>query len=112
MLYGSICADVIDYDELNTGKRREGSFTSCGTYILKLGNSLGGLFAGAVLAWIGYNAALGAQTPHTILWIRIMLMALPLVGMVLVIVFILQVPLTKKICEDIRLKLEARRGQV
>lgn len=112
MLYGSICADVIDYDELNTGKRREGSFTSCGTYILKLGNSLGGLFAGSVLSWIGYNAALGAQTPHTIFWIRIMLMALPLVGMVLVIVFILQVPLTRKICEDIRLKLEARRGQV
>jgi GPH family glycoside/pentoside/hexuronide:cation symporter len=47
MLYGSICADVIDYDELHTGKRREGSFTSCGTYILKLGNSLGGFLAGA-----------------------------------------------------------------
>jgi len=26
MLYGAICADVIDYDELHTGKRREGLF--------------------------------------------------------------------------------------
>ena len=113
MLYGSICADVIDYDELNTGKRREGSFTSCGTYILKLGNSLGGLLAGTVLTWIGYNAALQTQqTPHTILWIRIMLAALPLIGMTLVIIFILQVPLTKKICEEIRATLESRRGQV
>ena len=32
--------------------------------------------------------------------------------MILVILFILQVPLTKKICEEIRRTLEARRGQV
>jgi len=112
MLYGSICADVIDYDELHTGKRREGSFTSCGTYILKLGNSLGGFLAGAVISLIGGNAALQSGTPATILWVRIMLAAIPLAGMALVIVFILQVPLTKKICEEIRATLEARRGQV
>lgn len=112
MLYGSICADVIDYDELNTGKRREGSFTSCGTYILKLGNSMGGALAGAILSWIGFNATLKIQTPDTIFWIRAMLVSIPLVGMALVIAFILQVPLTKKICEEIRIKLEARRGQV
>jgi GPH family glycoside/pentoside/hexuronide:cation symporter len=112
MLYGSICADVIDYDELHTGKRREGSFTSCGTYILKLGNSLGGFLAGTIISMVGGDAALKSGTPETILWVRIMLAAIPLVGMTLVIIFILQVPLTRKICEDIRLKLEARRGQV
>ena len=64
MLYGSICADVIDYDELHTGKRREGSFTSCGTYILKLGNALGGLLAGYVISSVGGNAALQAGRPR------------------------------------------------
>jgi GPH family glycoside/pentoside/hexuronide:cation symporter len=112
MLYGSICADVIDYDELNTGKRREGSFTSCGTYILKLGNSLGSFLAGGIISMVGGDAALKSGTPGTILWVRIMLAVVPLVGMALVITFILQVPLTKKICEEIRIKLEARRGQV
>jgi glycoside/pentoside/hexuronide:cation symporter, GPH family len=112
MLYGSICADVIDFDELHTGKRREGSFTSCGTYILKLGSALGGLLAGYVISSVGGNAALQAGAPETILRIRIMLSAIPIVGMILVIIFISQVPLTKKICEDIRLKLEARRGKV
>jgi GPH family glycoside/pentoside/hexuronide:cation symporter len=112
MLYGSICADVIDYDELHTGKRREGSFTSCGTYILKLGNSLGGFLAGIIISRVGGNAALQSATPETILWIRIMLAAIPIAGMALVIGFVLQVPLTKKICEEIRTKLEARRGQV
>jgi GPH family glycoside/pentoside/hexuronide:cation symporter len=112
MLYGSICADVIDYDELHTGKRREGSFTSCGTYILKLGNSLGGFLAGLVISQLGGNAALQSGSPHTILWVRIMLSAIPVAGMFLVILFVLQVPLTKKVCEDIRTTLEARRGQV
>ncbi|MGP8201300.1 MAG: MFS transporter [Limisphaerales bacterium] len=112
MLYGSICADVIDYDELNTGKRREGSFTSCGTYILKLGNSLGGALSGAILSCIGGNAALQRGAPETIFWVRILLACIPIAGMILVILFILQVPLTKKICEEIRRKLEARRGQV
>ena len=112
MLYGSICADVIDYDELHTGKRREGSFTSCGTYILKLGNSLGGFFAGFIISQLGGNAALQSGTPHTILWIRILLAGIPIFGMALVILFILQVPLTRKICEEIRVTLEARRGKV
>jgi len=112
MLYGSICADVIDYDELHTGKRREGSFTSCGTYILKLGNSLGGFLAGMVISTLGGNAALQSGSPHTILWVRIMLGAIPVAGMVLVILFVLQVPLTRKTCEEIRTTLEARRGQV
>jgi GPH family glycoside/pentoside/hexuronide:cation symporter len=112
MSYGSICADVIDYDELNTGKRREGSFTSCGTYILKLGNSLGGYLAGTVISVLGGNAALASGSPHTILWVRIMLGVIPVTGMVLVILFVLQVPLTRKICEEIRTSLEERRGKV
>jgi GPH family glycoside/pentoside/hexuronide:cation symporter len=112
MLYGAICADVIDYDELHTGKRREGSFTSCGTYILKLGNSLGGFFAGYIISQLGGNAALQSGTPQTILWIRILLAGIPILGMALVIIFISQVPLTKKICEEIRVTLEARRGKV
>ena len=112
MLYGSICADVIDYDELHTGKRREGSFTSCGTYILKLGNSMGGFLAGAILSMVGGNAALQSGSPQTILWVRIMLGAIPVAGMALVIAFVLQVPLTRKVCEEIRATLEARRGKV
>ena len=111
MLYGSIYANVIDYDELNTGERRKGSFTSCGTYILKLGNALGGLFAGYVISSVGGDAALQREPRHD-LRIRIMLAAIPIIGMILVIAFILQVPLTKEICEEIRLKLEARRGKV
>ncbi|MGA2440181.1 MAG: MFS transporter [Tepidisphaeraceae bacterium] len=112
MLSGSIGADVIDYDELTTGKRREGSFTGCAQYIFKLGNSGGSFLAGLILTWVGFKSSLGAQSPHTVFWIRAMLASIPVAGLLLVIFFILRVPLTKKICQEIRTTLEARRGKV
>jgi GPH family glycoside/pentoside/hexuronide:cation symporter len=112
MLHSSIGADVIDYDELTTGKRREGSFTACASYILKLGNSGGYLVSGLILGWAGFDAARGAQTPQTLFWIRAMLAGIPVIGLSLVIFFILRLSLTRQKCEEIRAALEARRGKV
>jgi GPH family glycoside/pentoside/hexuronide:cation symporter len=112
MLHGSIGADVIDYDELTMGIRREGSFTACGSYVLKLGNSMGGFVAGLILGWAGFNSILGAQSPNTIFWIRAMLASIPVVGLVGVILIISRLDLTKQKCEEIRTVLEKRRGNV
>jgi GPH family glycoside/pentoside/hexuronide:cation symporter len=112
MLHSSIGADIIDFDELNTGKRREGSFTGCASYILKLGNSLGGLCAGSVLKFAHFDHTLAVQTPQTIFWIRAMLAGIPVLGLILVIFFITRVHLTKQKCAEIRCVLEARRGVV
>ncbi len=112
MLHSSIGADVIDYDELHTGKRREGSFTACGSYILKLGNSAGYFVSGLILEWAGFNSANAIQSPETIFWIRAMLASIPIIGLAFVIFFILRVPLTKQKCEAIRKELEQRRGKV
>jgi GPH family glycoside/pentoside/hexuronide:cation symporter len=112
MLHSSIGADVIDYDELHTGKRREGSFTGCAQYILKLGNSGGYFVSGLILSWAGFDHSIKIQAPQTIFWIRAMLASVPIFGLSLVIIFILQLPLTKKVCEEIRTALEARRGKV
>jgi GPH family glycoside/pentoside/hexuronide:cation symporter len=112
MLHSSIGADIMDYDELNTGKRREGSFTACGSYILKLGNSLGYYFSGLILTWSGFTWKLKVQAPETIFWIRSSLASLPVVGLIIAIIFVLRVPLTKQKSEEIRDELEARRGTV
>lgn len=50
MLYGSIGADVIDYDELEHRKRREGAFTACGQWVMKLGQAVGIGCSGIVLS--------------------------------------------------------------
>lgn len=112
MLHGSIGADIMDYDELNTGKRREGSFTACASYILKLGNALGGLLAGTVIQWAGFDHNLQVQAPRTIFWIRSMLAVIPVAGLILVIFFILRFNLNKQKCQEIRAALEQRRGTV
>jgi GPH family glycoside/pentoside/hexuronide:cation symporter len=112
MLHSSIGADIIDYDELNTHERREGSFTACASYILKLGNSLGYFFSGLILSWVGFTWKLKVQTPETILGIRASLAFLPVLGMILAIIFVLRMPLTKKKSEEIRRQLEERRGTV
>jgi GPH family glycoside/pentoside/hexuronide:cation symporter len=112
MLHSSIGADIIDDDEINTHERREGSFTACASYILKLGNSLGYYFSGLILTWVGFTWKLKVQAPETILGIRASLASLPVVGLIVAIIFVLRVPLTKKQAEENRRKLEARRGTV
>jgi GPH family glycoside/pentoside/hexuronide:cation symporter len=112
MLHSSIGADIVDYDELNTGKRREGAFTSCASYVLKLGNSFGYFLSGLILTWSGFTWKLKAQAPQTIFWIRASLASLPIVGLAVAIIFVLRVPLTKQKSEEIRRSLEARRGTV
>ena len=112
MLHSSIGADIIDHDELNTGKRREGSFTACASYILKLGNSLGYYFSGLILTWAGFTWKLKVQAPETIFWIRSSLASLPIVGLIVAIIFVLRVKITKRRAQENRRKLEDRRGTV
>jgi len=112
MLHGSIGADVVDYDELETGVRREGSFAACGSWLLKVGNSVGQGLGGAILSWAGMNSAVAVQAPETIFWIRLTLAAVPVLGFVVAIVIIRRLTLTKEKCAEIRLALEQRRGTV
>ncbi len=112
MLHSSIGADIIDYDEMSTKERREGSFTACGSYILKLGNSLGYYVSGLILSWAGFSWQINVQAPETIFWIRASLATVPVVGLIIAIIFVLRIPLTKEKSEDIRRLLEERRGTV
>ncbi|MDQ8205131.1 MFS transporter [Pelagicoccus sp. SDUM812003] len=113
MMYGSIGADVIDYDELQSGKRREGAFTACGTYVMKIGMVLGTFITGFVLDWTGFDAELGGdQDPSAIFWIRFLFAAVPIAGIVVSFIMIVSFPLSREKMREIRQQLEARRGAV
>ena len=112
MLHSSIGADIIDHDELHTHERREGSFTACASYILKLGNSLGSSFAGGIIYLSGFTWTLKVQAPETIFWMRLSLASLPVAGLIIAIIFVLRVQLTKERVKENRRKLEDRRGKV
>ena len=113
MLDGAIGADVIDYDELATGKRREGAFTACGSWIMKVGQALGAGASGVILSLTGFDATLASgQSSFTIFMIRFLFAAVPIAGIALALVMIYYFPLTPKKMAEIRQQLEARRGKV
>jgi GPH family glycoside/pentoside/hexuronide:cation symporter len=113
MLYGSIGADIIDYDEVETGKRREGAFSACGSWIMKVGMALGAWAAGELLNATGFDQALGGnQTPQAIFWIRFLLAAIPVAGLLVAMAALMRYGLTEEKLAEIRMKLEARRGKV
>lgn len=113
MIYGSIMADVMDYDELQTGKRREGAFSACSSWIMKFGMAIAGWITSEVLARTGFDATLGgAQSPQTIFTIRFLLAAVPVAGLVVAFVLLARLGLTQQRMAEVRTELEARRGLV
>lgn len=112
MLDQTIGADIMDYDELNTGKRREGAFSACGSWMNKAGNALGYFLAGQVLALTGFSADKVTQSPETVFWIRAMLAGIPIAGVCLAALFWWRYPLTQQKVAEIRQQLETRRGKV
>jgi GPH family glycoside/pentoside/hexuronide:cation symporter len=112
MLDQTIGADIMDYDELNTGKRREGAFSACGSWMNKAGNALGYFLSGQVLALTGFSADKTVQSPESIFWIRALLAGIPITGVCLAALFLWRYPLTQKKMAEIRAQLEARRGKV
>ena len=113
MLYGSIGADIIDYDELEFGKRREGAFTACGSWIMKVGQAVGIGASGYILSATGFDSELGAnQTADAIFNIRFYLAVIPVVGLVVALIMLSRFSLSQKDTMEIRAQLEARRGKV
>lgn len=113
MLWGSMTADVVDYDELQGGRRREGAFAASNSWIIKLGMATGAGISFFILDWVGFEAKLGgSQTEHTLFMVRFLLAAIPIAGLCLALIALARFPLTQKRMADIRAQLEARRGKV
>lgn len=112
LLMGSMGADVMDYDELEGGRRREGAFSACSSWINKVGMAGGAGISFFILDWVGFDSNVATQTPHTIFMIRILFMLIPIVGLALSVVALTRFPLTQEKMAEIRQQLEARRGKV
>ena len=113
ILLPSMQTDICDWDELNTGRRREGSYSSVMSWINKTGLSLASLISGIILVSTGFNVAFGAEQPaNTFLMMRILYFLLPTAANILILFILQKYPLTEQRCHEIRAELEARRGTV
>ena len=102
----SIIPDVIDYDELENGQRREGVFYGMWTFLQKLGLGVAGLVSGAVLQWTGYVPDV-LQTPLALHGIRLLIGPVPALFLVVGILVLSRYPIDRAAHRAIAAKLEA-----
>jgi GPH family glycoside/pentoside/hexuronide:cation symporter len=109
----SMQSDVVDYDELHSGQRRESAYTATFSWVMKVGMMMSMLIGGPLLEATGFDATKGgAQTENALLGIRAMLVVIPLIALLIAMVFVKLYPLTTERMNEIRRQLEARRGTV
>lgn len=111
-LMGSMVADVVDLDELQTHQRREGMFGSIFWWVVKLGMAAALAGGGFLLNATGFDVALGGhQAPATITLMRLFDAFVPTLASAAAIWAIAAYPLTEERAHEVRAELEARRGK-
>ena len=103
----SMMPDVIEYDELATGERREGIYYGMNNMAGKVTGALGTFICGWGLQLTGYveNAE---QTTTALLGIRIMFCVLPAVLLLICVPLLLKYPITKESHAEVVRQLEER----
>ena len=81
----SMTADVIDLDELNTGKRREGIFGAIYWWMVKFGFAIAGGLTGVILSLVGFTSGAVTQPEEAIIGLRLFFSGLPILGTLIAI---------------------------
>lgn len=100
-LVWAFITDVIDYQEVRTGSRDDGTVYAVYSWARKLGQAIAGFLIGSSLAWVGFDAGLaaqgGQQSDRAIDGIYFLANVIPGVGCILVALALLFLyPLKKK----------------
>lgn len=107
----SMTADVIDIDELNTGKRREGVFGAIYWWMVKFGFAIAGLLSGAIMSLVGFDPAIAEQSESAITGLRIFYTAFPIMGTLIALYAMRDYDLSEERSNEIRAELERRKKE-
>jgi len=69
LVWGPLLADVIDYDELQTGKRRETTYAGMNALITKPSISIANASFLLIISWFGFDNSLSVQPDSAVLGI-------------------------------------------
>jgi len=109
VLMMSMTADVIDLDELNTGKRREGVFGAIYWWMVKLGFAIAGLLSGVIMTVVGFDATAATQPESAITGLRIFYSGFPIMGTLIAMFIMRNYDVTEAKAREIREELERRK---
>ncbi|MCE2994477.1 MAG: MFS transporter [Cyclobacteriaceae bacterium] len=104
----SMTSDVIDIDELNTGKRREGSLGAIYWWMVKFGTAVAGLLSGLILSLVAFKSNAPTQTEETMFWLRIFFVGIPILGTVTAIWAMRDYDVDETRANEIRAQLNER----
>jgi GPH family glycoside/pentoside/hexuronide:cation symporter len=106
----SMTADVIDLDELNTGKRREGIFGAIYWWMVKFGFGIAGGLSGVIFSVIGWESGGATQSEEALFGLRLFFSGLPILGTLIAIYVMWDYDLSEEKAGEIRAKLETRKA--
>lgn len=108
-LLWSMFADIVDHQELLTGRRASGLIFSSSSMSQKLGWALGAALSGWILAWFNYAPDAMTQNPETIFGEKLMISILPAICCVIAFIGMMFYPLSDKKVKEISEELNFRR---
>ena len=107
----SMTADVIDLDELTSGKRREGIFGAIYWWMVKFGFAIAGGLSGAIFSVIGFDTALEVQPESAIIGLRLFFSGLPILGTLTAMYIMRNYEISEERANEIKEQLKLKRAE-
>lgn len=110
VLIGSFSADICDYDELKTGKRREGMFSAVTGFLIKLSIAFVIFLSSWILIKLGIEGANPILSIDQLITLRTFYIIVPVLALIIAIVFMIKYPLSKAKVVEIQDQLKINRA--
>jgi GPH family glycoside/pentoside/hexuronide:cation symporter len=112
-LIPSLHADVVDFDEYKTGRRREGMLGAAAAYLMKTAQAIGSGISGFVIAWTGFDVAKGGeQGADTFFALRVVYIIGASLPLFLVMLILFYYPLTEAKVDHVQAELKKRKEEL
>ncbi|WGH76050.1 MFS transporter [Tenacibaculum tangerinum] len=105
----SMTADVIDLDELEHGKRREGVFGAIYWWMVKFGFAIAGGLSGTIMSIVGFSSGAEIQPEGAVEGLRMFFSGLPILGTLVAMYVMKSYSIDETRANEIRKELEARK---
>ncbi len=106
----SMTADVIDLDELQFGKRREGVFGAIYWFMVKIGFAFAGGLGGLMMSLVGFESGAETQTESAMIGMRFFFSGFPILGTLVALYLMRNYDITEERANEIRAELDKRKA--
>lgn len=107
----AIVYDVCEYDELETGKQRQGAIVSLLSLVEAFAAGLGSQLLGIILQFADFDGSSPVQSDTALLWIENCMTVVPVIFLALALYSLKKYPITKEKFAEIQRQLAERKAK-